>query len=277
MADVDALTLTVAVGLGLVSGCSLLTSFDQLTEGEPAGLTPSSDAGGDADHALDANVQDPEEGGGDATPPSGVFLRGIEKHRLASAASLVVRVPGVAEPGDLLILTAISTYSGANGGGLPGSIPGWKTHMSGGSFPQGCDQGHRLLIASRVAQVDDPTSVAIDVGHSWPLGAIMLAYGGVNVSSPIDNDATATLTTAPLVAPSVLATSSHALVLRMLAFRPSAGPYTTAPSLVERTSIGALTVFEGTQSAPGPTGEAAFEPANSVCYANTATLVLRPK
>lgn len=276
----DKLTRIAAVALGACAGCSLFTSFEQFSNGEPKTQSEGPAEGLDAAvQAPDAGTVDSGGGSDGSVATDGIFLRGLEKYVLTNSVSLTVDVPGGTEPGDLLVLAVISTYTGANGGGLPTTIPGWKTHRSGGSFPPNCDQGHRILIVSRIMQADDPTSIVVNAGQQWPLGGLILAYGGVNSTNPIDNDAIATLTESPLVAPSVETTSSQSLVLRFLALLPSPGPYVTTPTLLERTGIGGITVFEGVQEAAGPTGEVTFglSKAISVCYANTVTIALRKK
>lgn len=223
------------------------------------------------------------EGGTATTTTKGIVLRGIEKDALTPRRSLSIPVPPAAQPGDVLVLAVLSLYNPyAIAGSFAPTTPGWRTHVLNSSFFVSCNTNHRAWVGSRVLAQGDPTKVDFVVGDDArfdaPLGAILLAYGGVG-DAPIDNDSPLTFAASDVFsAPALTVTTPSATVLRFFALGTSYAPYVTKPAVDELTSIGPLAVFTSTQDAPGTAPAIAFTMSRTgACSATTLSLALRAR
>jgi len=129
----------------------------------------------------------------------------------ANAVDLVVPYPAGVVSGDLLILQYARSGSSSY---LTTTPSGWTELI--GPIAGSDGQSDKFSIFYRVAGASEPSSVTLTKLAAADAAGIMVAYSGVNTSSPIDASASANLPTSGTsgTTPSVTTTRANTMLLR---------------------------------------------------------------
>lgn len=168
-----------------------------------------------------------------------IGVRGTAQAQSAGSTSATVTVPASAQTGDFLLLT--TNWQMASGFPTPPTITppsGWTVLLS--------DAG--MLVAYRIRQAGDASSVTATYGTSGGWLAALTAYGGVDTSAPIDNSGycltaaksnTGALGTGTAIAPSVAASHANGALVLVYSNSNGTGIWTGPAGSTARTIGGA--------------------------------------
>lgn len=221
--------------LGL-TGCSLFADTSSLLGGNSG-----PDAGDPTDAAPETGTALPDAASSDSGA-SAPLVVGIGQGDLAGAGTLMVGIPQATRPGDQLLLGLCTTYTGANGGGLP--MPnGWIPH-------EALAQTALARWMHHTAAEGDTTMLSLTIPWGFKTTALLVVLRGVGLPESYKGTSFA----APPYAHPGITTGARSLLVASYCSPAATGAVWTAPAGMQLVAdTGTMASFFEVREAVGST------------------------